>query len=51
MDYFGSKDSSRDFTPNYEINYFFYLYLMFHAYVQTFDVTMNLVKFLEVWSN
>jgi hypothetical protein len=46
MNYFDSKDSSRDFTSNYEISYF-YLYLMFHACVQTFDVTRNLVKFLE----
>jgi hypothetical protein len=55
MDYFGLKDSSRDFTSNYEISYFlplskklfFYLYLMLHACVQIFDVTGNLVKFLE----
>jgi hypothetical protein len=25
MDYFGLKDSSRDFTSNYEISYFFTL--------------------------
>jgi hypothetical protein len=29
----------------------FYLHLMLHVYVQRFDVTENLVKFLEFLSN
>jgi hypothetical protein len=38
------KDSSRDFLSNCVIN-FFYLYLMFYACVQIFDVTENLKIF------
>jgi len=37
MDYIGLKDSSRDFQPNCVISLFFYLYLMFRAFVQRFD--------------
>ena len=43
------KDSSRDLQVKYAINYFFYLYLMFHAYALRFDVIGNLVKFLGFW--
>jgi hypothetical protein len=38
MDYFGSKDSSRDFTPSCVISFSFRLHLMLHACVQIFDV-------------
>jgi len=31
------KNSSRDFQPNCVISLFFYVYLMFYAYVQRFD--------------
>jgi hypothetical protein len=34
VDQLGSKDSSRDFQLNCVISYFFYLYLLLHAWVQ-----------------
>ena len=33
MDKLGSIDSSRQFRPNCAINFYFYLYLILHAYV------------------
>jgi hypothetical protein len=32
---------------NYAINYFFYLYLMLHVYIQTLDVTGTAQKILR----
>jgi hypothetical protein len=37
----GLKDLSRPFRLNCVISFIFYLYLMLHAYVQRFDVTVN----------
>jgi hypothetical protein len=42
-----SKDLSRKLQANYAISYFFYLYLMLHAYAARFDVIGNLEKFLN----
>jgi hypothetical protein len=38
MDWLGLKDSSRKVLAIYVISYFFSLYLILHACVQTFDV-------------
>ena len=45
MGYLGLKDSSRRVVVICKINYFFCLYLIFYAYVQTFDETV--CKLLE----
>ena len=44
MGYLGLKDSSRDFSANCVIS-FFYLYLVLHTCIVRFDVTGNLEKF------
>jgi hypothetical protein len=44
-----SKDSSRHLQIYCAISYFFYLHLMLHAYVQRFDVTVTMQKFLALF--
>ena len=39
MNQLGLKDSSRKLVVNYAISFVINLYLIFHAYVQIFDVT------------
>ena len=46
IDYWGSKDSSRDLQANSAISFCFRLYLMLHTRVIRFDMTRNLEKFL-----
>ena len=46
MDYLGLKDSSRDFSMNCAISFFFHLHLILHACAARFDVTRNLENFL-----
>ena len=45
MDYLGLKDSSRDFSMNCAISFFFHLHLILHACAARFDVTGNLENF------
>ena len=45
MDYLGLKDSSRDFSANCAISFFFRLHLVLHACAARFDVTGNLENF------
>jgi hypothetical protein len=42
---------SRPFHLNGVISFIFYLYLMFHACVQRFDVTGNLKNFVKFSGN
>ena len=41
----GSKDSSRNLHANYAIGFLFYLHLMVHVCVQTFNVMFMAKKF------
>ena len=47
MDYLGLKDSSRKLVANCAISFIISLYLILHAYVQTFDVTWILGVHVE----
>ena len=51
MDYLGLKDSSRDFSMNCAISFFFHLHLILHVCAARFDVTGNLENFWFLGSN
>ena len=44
-------NSSCDLQSNCIINFYFYLYLVFYAYVTRFSVTENLKNFLDFGGN